>query len=281
MYATSGAVPAARAVVTFGRRSPLDVPPEFSCTTIFGCEALNLFTSRCMTCSSIPDCAVQNWIVTFPELFPEELPELDEHPATTTVNAAIPASAVRFILALLVRQPMAAVGSSLHGPGDRLDEAALTGKEHKQHRRRRQGGTGHDSRPLGHVLALERSQAYLHGKGMARRDRDQRPEEIVPRVDERDDSKGGHGRPCERQHDLPENLEPAAAVNAPGLLEFPRERLKERVHEVDAERGCQLRHDEGPERIDEPEVVEYQERRDHRELERNESGREQQDQHHA
>src|SRR5215467_10161889 len=137
MYATSGAVPAARAVVTFGRRSPLDVPPEFSCTTIFGCEALNLFTSRCMTCSSIPDCAVQNWIVTFPELFPEELPEL-EHPATTTANAAIPASAVRFILALLVSSAMADVRSSLHGPGDRLDEAALTGMEYERHRGRGQ-----------------------------------------------------------------------------------------------------------------------------------------------
>src|SRR5262249_2735583 len=266
--------------VTFGRRSPDDVPPEFSCTTICECEALNAFTSRCMTCSSIPDCAVQNWIVTFPELFPEELPEL-EHPATTTANAAIPASAVRLILALLVSSAMAALGSSLHGPGDRLDEAALTGKEHKQHRRRRQGGAGHDGRPLGYVLTLERSQAHLHGKCAARRDRDQRPEEIVPRVDERDDSERGQGRLCERQHDLPEDLEPAAAVNAPGLLKFSRERLKERVHEVDAERGCQLRHDQGPKRIDKPEVVEYQERRDHRELERNESRREQQDQHHA
>src|SRR5712692_34832 len=116
MYATSGAVPAAIAVVTFGRRSPVDVPPEFACTTMCGCEALKELTIRCITVSSMPDCAVQNWIVTVPDLFPEG-GELDpEHPASTTVNAAIPATVVRFILALLVSSAVAAVSHPLTAP---------------------------------------------------------------------------------------------------------------------------------------------------------------------
>src|SRR6478752_6261772 len=100
MYATSGAVPAAIAVVTFGRRSPVEVPPELACTTMFGCVALKVLTRLFITVVVGGVCAVQNWSVTFPdELVPEEL-ELDpEHAASTRVKAAIPASTIRFILA--------------------------------------------------------------------------------------------------------------------------------------------------------------------------------------
>jgi hypothetical protein len=54
--------------------------------------------------------ACQNWIVTVPVgLLPEGGAELDpEDPpqaATVRVNAAIPASAIRFILVSLFRQP--------------------------------------------------------------------------------------------------------------------------------------------------------------------------------
>src|SRR5262250_1104238 len=140
MYAMSGAVPAAIAVVTFGRRSPLEVPPELACTTTCGCEALKELTSCCITCCVGGVCACQNWIVTFPfELGPELDP--DEHPASARVNAAIPAIAIRFISASLFRQPCR-YWSSLDGPGDRLYEPALADQEHKQHRRRGQDGAG-------------------------------------------------------------------------------------------------------------------------------------------
>src|SRR5215475_2367100 len=97
----SGAVPAAIAVVTFGRRSPVEVPPELACTTMFGCEALKELTRRCITCDVGGVCACQNLIVTFPVgLDPDGGVGLDpEHPATTTARAATPASAVRFIVA--------------------------------------------------------------------------------------------------------------------------------------------------------------------------------------
>src|SRR5215469_14955057 len=105
MYAMSGAVPAAIAVVTFGRRSPVEVPPELACTTMFLCVALNSAASPFITCDVGGLCAVQNWRVTFPfELAPEE-DGLDEHAASTRVTAAIPASTIRFILVSLFRQP--------------------------------------------------------------------------------------------------------------------------------------------------------------------------------
>src|SRR6266436_3201508 len=96
MYAMSGAVPAAIAVVTLGRRSPVEVPPELACTMMCGCEALKELTSCCITLSVGGVCACQNWIVTVPE----GVVGLDpEHPASARVNAAIPASAIRFISA--------------------------------------------------------------------------------------------------------------------------------------------------------------------------------------
>src|SRR5215831_4362885 len=106
MYATSGGVPAAIAVVTFGRRSPVEVPPELACTTMFGCVALKVLARLFITVDVGGVWAVQNWSVTFPfELFPEE-DELDpEHAASTRANTAIPASTIRFILVSLFRQP--------------------------------------------------------------------------------------------------------------------------------------------------------------------------------
>src|SRR5689334_10864436 len=102
MYATSGAVPAAIAVVTFGSRSPVEVPPELACTTMFLCVALKVLTRLFITVVVGGVCAVQNWSVTFPFELPED--ELDpEHAASNRANAAIPASTIRFILVSLFR----------------------------------------------------------------------------------------------------------------------------------------------------------------------------------
>src|SRR5262249_29869560 len=134
MYAMSGAVPAASAVVTFGRRSPVEVPPELAWTTMFGCVALKALASPFITCVVGGVCAVQNWRVTFPgELLPEGLDLAPEHAASATAKPALPASTIRFILVSLFRQP-GRRRSSLDGAGDRLDEPALPEKENEQHR---------------------------------------------------------------------------------------------------------------------------------------------------
>src|SRR6516165_10722615 len=106
MYAMSGAVPAASAVVTFGRRSPVEVPPELACTTMFGCVALKALARLFITVVVGGVCAVQNWSVTFPfELAPEGVEPDPEHAASNRASTAIPASTTRFILVSLFRQP--------------------------------------------------------------------------------------------------------------------------------------------------------------------------------
>src|ERR1700757_515567 len=105
MYATSGAVPAAIAVVTLARRSPVEVPPELACTTMFLCVALNCLARLFITVDVGGVWAVQNCSVTFPlELGPED--EVDpDHAPSNRANAAIPASPIRFILVSLIRRP--------------------------------------------------------------------------------------------------------------------------------------------------------------------------------
>jgi hypothetical protein len=75
-----------------------------------GCEALKELTSPCITLSVGGVWACQNWSVTVPVgLPPEGGAELDPddppHAAIARVNAATPASAIRFILVSLLRQP--------------------------------------------------------------------------------------------------------------------------------------------------------------------------------
>src|SRR6516165_1790104 len=117
MYAMSGAVPAASAVVTFGRRSPVEVPPALAWTTMCGWVALNSAASPFITAVVGGVWAVQNWSVTFPfELAPEG-DELDpEHAASNRASTVIPASTIRFILVSLFRQPWAAAGHPLTAP---------------------------------------------------------------------------------------------------------------------------------------------------------------------
>src|SRR5262250_2876412 len=98
MYATSGAVPAASAVVTFASRSPVAVPPELACTTMCGCEALKELASCCITLSVGGVCACHHWIVTVPVgLVPGVGAGVDSgdapHAAIARDTAAIPASA--------------------------------------------------------------------------------------------------------------------------------------------------------------------------------------------
>jgi hypothetical protein len=74
-----------------------------------GCEALKLLASCCITLSVGGVWACHHWIVTVPVgLLPEVGVELDPddppHAATARVNAAIPASAIRFILVSLFRR---------------------------------------------------------------------------------------------------------------------------------------------------------------------------------
>ena len=106
MYATSGAVPAASAVVTFGRRSPVEVPPELACTTMFGCVALKVVARLLITVVVGGVCAVQNWSVTFPEeLAPEELgsiPSMRPGPGSTPRS---PPALFASYLVSLCRQP--------------------------------------------------------------------------------------------------------------------------------------------------------------------------------
>ncbi|HYA52713.1 MAG TPA: hypothetical protein VEG33_16255, partial [Streptosporangiaceae bacterium] len=67
-----------------------------------------------------------------PEVGAELDPDDPPHAAIARVNAAIAASAIRFIPVSLFRQP-GRRRSALDGSSDRLHEPALADEEHEQH----------------------------------------------------------------------------------------------------------------------------------------------------
>src|SRR5437899_2602008 len=118
----SGYVPAAIAVVTFGRRSPVEVPPELACTTMFGWDALNASTSFCIVFAAVSVCACQNWMVTVPVGVAPEGDELElepgdpVHAVSTRARTETPARTVRFMSPPLLVFPWPLSGQPLTAP---------------------------------------------------------------------------------------------------------------------------------------------------------------------
>ena len=80
-------------------------------------------------------------------------------------------------------------------------------------------------------------------------DRDQRPQEVVPRPQELDHRQRRERRQRQRQHDHEQDLQPRCAVDPRGLLELDRQRAEELREHEDAEHVRQVRHDQRAERV--------------------------------
>src|SRR4249919_649748 len=160
---------------------------------------------------------------------------------------------------------------------DGVDEVTLCEQEGEQHRHDDHHVPGHEQRPLRVVRSLERRETELEGHVVLRLDDDERPEEVVPRVEERDHRQRCQSRAREGQDDSYERAKPRAAVDPRSLLELDRQSPEELPHEEDPERGDEVRHDQRPQRVDEPEVLHDQEGRDHHDLERDHQRGEQDD----
>src|SRR5690606_6749145 len=81
--------------------------------------------------------------------------------------------------------------------------------------------------PLAGVLALEESQGDGQRPESRVVDDRQRPGELVPVAEEREDHRGPHGGTGERQDHAQERREPAGAVHVGGLLDRAGDTLKE------------------------------------------------------
>src|SRR5581483_3660 len=111
-------------------------------------------------------------------------------------------------------------------------------------------------------------QNELHGVQVraALPEQDQRPEEVIPRSLELEDDERRDGGQREREHDLPERLDRACAVELRRLLEVLRDREEVLAHEEQVRRGHEVDEDVAGEASDQVPVREHHEHGDEAQL---------------
>ena len=93
---------------------------------------------------------------------------------------------------------------------------------------------------------------------------DQRGQEVVPGELEGEDGHRGHGRPGQREHDIPDDLGNAGAVDARGVLQVGRNLQEELAQQEDVEGAAQKgRQNQRPEGVDQVQLGEDDVLRDH------------------
>ncbi len=110
---------------------------------------------------------------------------------------------------------------------------------------------------------------YSHGDGVSGGvvDHNQRPEEVVPGVDEGEDDDGRHGSFSQRDDYRGEYAIPVGAIDESGFLERRRYSLEELFEDEDADGHCQPRKHRSRKRIDESKRIELLVQRDDQHLE--------------
>ena len=97
----------------------------------------------------------------------------------------------------------------------------------------------------------------------------ERPHEIVPRAEQREHAQRDDDRLQRRYDDRAEDAKLARAVDARGVEEVVGNCEGILTNEEDAEDRCHRGHDDAAVSVDEPQLLEEQEQRDHRDLRRN------------
>ena len=110
----------------------------------------------------------------------------------------------------------------------------------------------------GAVDRLEHAQADGDGVFLEAVEVDEGAHEVLPVGDETHDADGGDGRGGQGDHDVPEDTEIRAAVEAGGLFELEGDGLEELAHEEDEEGAAaeEAGDDKGLEGVDPAEVAE-------------------------
>src|SRR5712692_4500248 len=163
-------------------------------------------------------------------------------------------------------------------PGDTFDEVALRDEVDDERRQDHKRRACHEQMVSRASLARELHQHHLDRPDLGPRRDDQRPEERVPRVEEREQRNRDEGGSHQRQADGPEKAEVARAVDPRGVVQLLRHREKELTQQEDRENADEERDDLCRIGVVPPEVAATHEHevRDDRCLGRDEKRRQQQ-----
>ena len=118
------------------------------------------------------------------------------------------------------------------------------------------------------MLARQAGERDRQGVPRVVGEHDQRPHEVVPAGEEREDRERREHRGQHRHDDRQEDAPLARAVDARGLQQVIGDAARELAHEEDAEDRRHQRHDRAGIGVDQAERLEHQEQRQHRDLAR-------------
>src|SRR6478609_2435888 len=131
------------------------------------------------------------------------------------------------------------------GGGDALDEPALEGEEDQEDRHDDDRGPGEEQAVVRGVLALgEQRKGDREGVGVLGLGDDERPEEVVPAGEERQDAQRRECGTAERQDDAPEDPQLSGPVDPSRVEQVPWQALDVLPHQEHAERGHQERQEQ-------------------------------------
>ena len=136
--------------------------------------------------------------------------------------------------------------SSLRRPGgNALDDVALRqGEDDEQGSDDEDRGRHHRTPPCIPLLIEEVRESHSQGPHQLGVGDDERPEIVVPPVDDEDERHGGQHRARERQHDVPEQAQVPTAIHLGGVQHLTRQAEKALPHQERAEgRRCAGKHD--------------------------------------
>src|SRR3954447_3081818 len=167
--------------------------------------------------------------------------------------------------------------SEFHGAGGQVgDERTRADQEHADQGDDTHQGAGHHHRVVGAVDAVQLVEGDLQSEAVGVGHHDQRPQVIVPDVDEREDPEEGQAGPQHRQADGEVLPEEPGAVDLGGRDQFVGDRAAGVLaHPEDSERVRGTRDDERLQRADPAELGECDELRHEGQLGRDHEGREQ------
>lgn len=161
-----------------------------------------------------------------------------------------------------------------------FNDLTLKEEEHHNQRQRGQKRLRHGLRVLDTVCTHHCLQTHREGHQERVIDDKERPEKVVPRLDEHEDRHGTQNRPRQRQNDGPEDSQSAGPVHPGGIFQFDRYGIKELLKDEDDRGHDDLRQDQTPVGVHHVEGEHLVVERDDQRLRRHDDGGDHRDEQH-
>lgn len=148
-------------------------------------------------------------------------------------------------------------------------------EEEDDHWQSGQGGSGKDNAVIGGEFSLQARDPYGQSIGGRVAQGDQRPEEVVPVLDEGEDGQSANRGFAQRKYDVPEDTPFTAAIDARRVQKFAGQRLDILAHQENTKSAGHAWQDKRPQRVQDMYIAGNEIERYHGDVRGNHHGRDQ------